>query len=189
MSKNSLTVTDNWTGKSYEVPIEHDTIRATDLRQIKVDPDDFGLMTYDPAYLNTASCKSTITFIDGDKGILHYRGYPIEQLAEKSSYLETAYLIIYGELPDEQELDHWNHRIMRHTYIHEDLAQKSHRPRASPGLTPPIASAARTRSCTHTYEEKHGRPMRLLATCRAASTSTWGAIRRWRVRMRTCSRE
>jgi citrate synthase len=123
MSKNSLTITDNRTGKSYEVPIEHDTIRATDLRQIKVDPDDFGLMTYDPAYLNTASCKSTITFIDGDKGILHYRGYPIEQLAEKSSYLETAYLIIYGELPDKQELDHWNHRIMRHTYIHEDLAQ------------------------------------------------------------------
>ena len=122
MSKNSLTITDNRTGKSYEVPIEHDTIRATDLRQIKVDSDDFGLMTYDPAYLNTASCESTITFIDGDKGILHYRGYPIEQLAEKSSYLETAYLLIYGELPGKQELDTWNHRIMRHTYIHEDLA-------------------------------------------------------------------
>lgn len=123
MSKNSLTITDNRTGRSYEVPIEHDTIRATDLRQIKVEPDDFGLMTYDPAYLNTASCKSTITFIDGDKGILHYRGYPIEQLAEKSSYLEVAYLLIHGELPGKQELDYWNHRIMRHTYIHEDLAQ------------------------------------------------------------------
>ena len=123
MSKNSLTITDNRTGKSYEVPIEHDTIRATDLRQIKVESDDFGLMTYDPAYLNTASCKSTITFIDGDKGILHYRGYPIEQLAERSSYLEVAYLLIHGELPGKQELDYWNHRIMRHTYIHEDLAQ------------------------------------------------------------------
>src|SRR5262245_51415966 len=123
MSKNSLTITDNRTGKSYEVPIENETIRATDLRQIKVDPDDFGLMTYDPAYLNTASCKSTITFIDGDKGILHYRGYPIEQLAERSSYLETAYLIIYGELPEKDELEYWDNRIMRHTYIHEDLAQ------------------------------------------------------------------
>src|SRR5262245_35393438 len=109
MSKNSLTITDNRTGKSYEVPIENETIRATDLRQIKVDPDDFGLMTYDPAYLNTASCKSTITFIDGDKGILRYRGYPIEQLAEKSSYLETAYLILYGELPGKEDLDHWHH--------------------------------------------------------------------------------
>lgn len=123
MSKNSLTITDNRTGKHYEVPIEHDTIKAIDLRQIKVDADDFGLMTYDPAYLNTASCESTITFIDGEKGILHYRGYPIEQLAEQSTYLETAYLIIHGHLPDKAELDYWNNRIMRHTYIHEDLAQ------------------------------------------------------------------
>ena len=99
MSKDTLTITDNRTGKSYEIPIEYDTIRALDLRQIKVEPDDFGLMAYDPAYLNTASCKSQITYIDGDKGILRYRGYPIEQLAEQSSFLEVAYLLIYGELP------------------------------------------------------------------------------------------
>jgi citrate synthase len=123
MSKDTLTITDNRTGKTYEIPITDETIRAIDLRQIRVQPDDFGLMTYDPAYLNTASCKSTITFIDGDKGILHYRGYPIEQLAEQSSYLEVAYLLIHGVLPDQAELDEWNRRIMRHTYIHEDLAQ------------------------------------------------------------------
>ena len=96
---DSLTVTDNRTGKSYEIPIEDETIRATALRKIKVNDDDFGLMTYDPAYMATASCRSAITFIDGDKGILEYRGYPIEQLAEKSNYLEVAYLLINGELP------------------------------------------------------------------------------------------
>lgn len=122
MSKDTLTITDNRTGKSYEIPIENDTIRAIDLRQIKLHPDDFGMMSYDPAYLNTASCKSTITYIDGDKGILHYRGYPIEQLAQHSNYLETAYLILFGELPNQKELDYWTNRIMRHTYIHEDLA-------------------------------------------------------------------
>ncbi len=99
MSTNTLTIVDNRTGKSYEVPIEHDTIPAIALRQIKVNPDDFGLMTYDPGYGNTASCKSSITYIDGDKGILLYRGYPIEQLAEQSNFLEVAYLLIYGELP------------------------------------------------------------------------------------------
>ena len=123
MSKDTLTITDNRTGKSYEIPIEYDTIRALDLRQIKVEPDDFGLMAYDPAYLNTASCKSQITYIDGDKGILRYRGYPIEQLAEQSSFLEVAYLLIYGELPTKAELDYWKTRIMRHTYIHENLAE------------------------------------------------------------------
>jgi len=122
MSKNTLTVTDNRTGKTYEIPIEHDTIPAMALRQIKVNPDDFGMMTYDPAYMNTASCKSKITYIDGDKGILEYRGYPIEQLAERSSYLEVAYLVIYGELPTKDQLDYWNNRVMRHTYIHENLA-------------------------------------------------------------------
>jgi citrate synthase len=121
MSKNTLTITDNRTGKSYEVPIENETIKAIDLRQIRVNKDDFGLMTYDPAYMNTASCKSNITYIDGDKGILRYRGYPIEQLAEKSSYLEVAYLLIYGELPDKDELEYWTNRIMRHTFIHESL--------------------------------------------------------------------
>lgn len=123
MSKDTLSITDNRNGKTYEIPIENDTIRAIDLRQVKINPDDFGMMAYDPAYLNTASCKSTITYIDGDKGILRYRGYPIEQLAEQSSYKEVAYLLIYGELPDEEQLAYWQNRIMRHTYIHENLAQ------------------------------------------------------------------
>src|SRR5687768_13466508 len=104
MSGNSITITDNRTGKQYELPIENGTIKAMDLRQIKTAEDDFGLMTYDPAFMNTASCKSRITFIDGDKGILEYRGYPIEQLAEKSSYLEVAYLLLNGELPTEPQL-------------------------------------------------------------------------------------
>lgn len=121
MPKDTLTVTDNRTGKTYEVPIENNTIRAIDLRQIKVNSDDFGLMTYDPAYSNTAACKSTITYIDGDKGILRYRGYPIEQLAEQSSYLEVAYLLLKGQLPTEKQLDYWEYRIMRHTYIHENM--------------------------------------------------------------------
>src|ERR1700741_3774787 len=99
MAKDTLTITDNRTGRTYEVPVEDETIRASDLRQIKVNDDDFGLMTYDPGYMNTASCKSFITYIDGDKGILEYRGYPIEQIAEHSTFLETAYLVIHGELP------------------------------------------------------------------------------------------
>ncbi|RME74550.1 MAG: citrate synthase [Chloroflexi bacterium] len=123
MSKDTLTITDNRTGKTYEVPIQNGTIRAMDLRQIKVNPDDFGLMSYDPAYKNTASCTSRITFIDGEKGILRYRGYPIEQLAEKSTYLEVAYLLIHGELPTKEQLEYWTNRIMRHTYIHENLAE------------------------------------------------------------------
>src|SRR5262250_2127184 len=98
---DTLTITDNRTGKQYEVPIQNGAIRAMDLRKIKVADDDFGLMTYDPAFMNTASCKSTITFIDGDKGILEYRGYPIEELAVKSSYLEVAYLLLHGVLPTE----------------------------------------------------------------------------------------
>src|SRR5262245_47435329 len=103
MSKESLTITDNRTGKTYEIAIEQGTIKALDLRKIKTGDDDFGLMTYDPAFTNTASCRSKITFIDGDKGILNYRGYPIEQLAERSSYLETAYLILHGELPNREQ--------------------------------------------------------------------------------------
>lgn len=123
MSKDTLTITDNRTGKTYEIPIEHETIYATDLRKIKVNPDDFGLMAYDPAYMNTAACKSRITYIDGDKGILHYRGYPIEQLAEQSTYLEVAYLILNGELPTKEQLAYWENRILRHTFIHENLTQ------------------------------------------------------------------
>src|SRR6201997_4086830 len=119
VSRDTLTVTDNRTGKSYEVPIKNGAIRAMDLRQIKVDPSDFGMMSYDPAYNNTASCISRITYIDGDKGILRYRGYPIEELAEKSTYLETAYLLLHGELPTETQLKDWTWHISHHTFIHE----------------------------------------------------------------------
>ena len=121
MSANKLTITDNRTGKQYELPIENGTIKAMDLRQIKTSDDDFGLMTYDPAFMNTASCKSQITFIDGDKGILEYRGYPIEQLAEKSTYLEVAYLLLHGELPDEKQLVEWTRNITHHTFINENI--------------------------------------------------------------------
>ncbi len=121
MSKNTLTITDNRTGKSYELPIADGTIRTSDLRQIKVGPDDFGLMGYDPAYLNTASCRSALTFIDGDKGILRYRGYPIEQLAEQSSYLECTYLLLHGELPSEQQLHEFIEQVTLHTFVHENV--------------------------------------------------------------------
>jgi citrate synthase len=121
MSRESLTITDNRTGKSYELPITNDTIRALDLRQIKVKPDDFGMMAYDPAFTNTALCHSKITFIDGDKGILQYRGYPIEELAERSTYLETAYLLLNGELPTKAQLDDWTYHVTQHTFIHESI--------------------------------------------------------------------
>jgi len=121
MAKDTLTITDNRTGKQYEIPIEHGAIRAMDLRQIQVAAADFGLMTYDPAFTNTASCKSRITYIDGDKGILRYRGYPIEELAEKSDYLETAYLIVKGELPNRQHFDMWKRNITLHTMVHENV--------------------------------------------------------------------
>jgi citrate synthase len=117
----TLTITDNRTGRTYEVPIDDGTIRAPALRDIKVEDDDFGLMTYDPAYMNTASCRSAITYIDGDKGILEYRGYPIEQLAEQSSYLEVAYLLVHGELPTQAQLDEWTHEITIHTFVHENV--------------------------------------------------------------------
>jgi citrate synthase len=121
MPENSLTVTDNRTGKSYTLPIDHGTIRAMDLRQIKTDPQDFGLLTYDPAFMNTSSCRSTITYIDGDAGILLYRGYPIEQLAEHSTYLETAYLLYRGELPSSAKLKMWVEGVTNHTIIHENI--------------------------------------------------------------------
>ena len=121
MSSDTLTVIDNRTGKQYEIPIEDGTIRAGELRKIKVSDDDFGLMSYDPAFMNTASCKSSITFIDGDKGILRYRGYPIEQLAEQGTYLETAYLLLHGELPTQSQLDDWTWNITHHTFIHENI--------------------------------------------------------------------
>jgi len=123
MAKDSLTITDNRTGKTYEIPVQDGTIKAMDLRQIKATPDDFGLMTYDPGFMNTASCKSRITFIDGDKGILNYRGYPIEQLAEQSSYLETAYLLLHGELPTKTEYEAWAEDITHHTFVHENVKE------------------------------------------------------------------
>jgi len=119
MPQNTVTITDNRTGQTYTLPIENGTIRAMDLRKIKADPDDFGLMTYDPAFMNTASCKSAITYIDGDKGILRYRGYPIETLAEHCTFLEVAYLILFGELPTESQLKDWVHEITHHTMLHE----------------------------------------------------------------------
>ena len=119
MAKDALSIKDLRTEATYEIPIQDGTIRAMDLRQIKTGPDDFGLMTYDPAFMNTASCRSAITFIDGDKGILRYRGYPIEQLAEKCNFLEVAYLILFGELPTEPQLKEWVADITHHTMLHE----------------------------------------------------------------------
>jgi len=119
MPQDTLTITDNRTGQSYTVPVENGAIRAMDLRKIKDGPDDFGLMTYDPAFMNTASCRSAITYIDGDKGILRYRGYPIDVLAEKSTYLEVAYLLLFGELPTASELKNWVFEITHHTMLHE----------------------------------------------------------------------
>ena len=121
MPKDTLTVTDNRTGRTYELPIHEGAIRANDLRQIKAGPDDFGLMSYDPAFLNTAACRSAVTLIDGDRGILRYRGYPIEQLAEKSTFLETAYLLLHGELPTKPQLEEWRFHITHHTIIHENI--------------------------------------------------------------------
>jgi len=121
MPNETLTITDNRTGKTYTLPIYKDAIRAIDLRQIKTSPGDFGLLSYDPAFLNTASCQSAITYLDGDRGILRYRGYPIEQLAEQCSFLEVAYLLLNGELPGPDELDEWTGEVTRHTMIHENL--------------------------------------------------------------------
>jgi citrate synthase len=128
MAKDSLSITDNRTGKSYELPIRYGTfpeygasISALELRQIKASPEDFGLLTYDPGYTNTCSCRSAITFVDGERGILLYRGIPIEQLAERSNYLETAYLILNGELPTRSQLEQWEHDVTHHTIVHENI--------------------------------------------------------------------
>ena len=118
---DTLSITDNRTGKTYEVEITDETIRAMDLRQIKVNEDDFGMMSYDPAYTNTASCRSAITYIDGEAGILQHRGYTIEDLCAKSSYLEVAYLLVFGELPTEQQLERWRYDVTHHTFVHEDM--------------------------------------------------------------------
>jgi citrate synthase len=121
MENDTLTITDNRTNKTYTIPIANGAIRALDLRQIKSGPDDFGLMTYDPAFMNTASCHSAITYLDGDAGILRYRGYPIEQLAEHCTFLEVAFLLLNGELPTQEELEKWNQQVMQRTMIHENV--------------------------------------------------------------------
>ena len=121
MPSDDLTVTDNRTGKTYTIPIKDGAVRAIDLRQMKVDEEDFGLLSYDPSFNNTASCRSAITFIDGDRGILQYRGYPIEELAERSTYLEVAYLLLNGELPSSTQMQDWTECITNHTLIHENI--------------------------------------------------------------------
>jgi len=121
MDQDTLTIIDNRTNQSYTIPIYRGTVRAMDLRQVKTGPQDFGLMTYDPAFMNTASCTSSITYLDGEKGILRYRGYPIEQLAEHCTFLEVAYLLLEGQLPTADELQEWNAEVMRHAMIHENL--------------------------------------------------------------------
>jgi citrate synthase len=128
MAKDSLTITDNRTGKTYELPIQYGTfptygasIRGADLRNVKISDDDFGMMSYDPAFINSASCKSAITFIDGERGILRYRGYPIEQLAEQSNYMEVAYLLVHGELPTKAQYDEWVYHIIHHSMVHEHM--------------------------------------------------------------------
>ena len=118
---DTLTVTDNRTGRTYELEISDGTIRTMDLRQIKASDDDFGLMGYDPAFTNTASCRSAITYIDGENGVLEHRGIPIEQLCEHSTYLEVAYLLIFGELPTQPQLDRWIYDVTHHTFAHEDI--------------------------------------------------------------------
>jgi len=120
-TSDTLTVTDNRTGKTYELPIVDGTVKGLDLRQIKLSDDDFGLMSYDPGYANVASCRSAVTYLDGEKGILQYRGYPIEQLAERSTYLEVAYLLIHGDLPTKAQLEEWTHEVTIHTFVHENV--------------------------------------------------------------------
>jgi citrate synthase len=119
--ENSLTVTDNRTGRTYELPIKDGAIPAMALRDIKVEEDDFGLLSYDPAFMNTASCRSAITFIDGEQGILRYRGYPIQELAEQASFLEVAWLLVEGDLPDEAQLAEWTDQINHHTFVKENI--------------------------------------------------------------------
>jgi citrate synthase len=121
--EGTLSVTDDRTGKTYRIPIQDGSIRAVDLRQIKTSDDDFGLLSYDPSFMNTASCRSSVTYLDGEGGILRYRGYPIEELAEHASFLEVAYLLVDGELPDKAQVEDWTHLITHHTFIHENIKQ------------------------------------------------------------------
>jgi citrate synthase len=168
--QGKLTVTDSRTGATYELPITDGTVRAMDLRQIKTGPEDFGLMAYDPAYMNTASCRSAITYIDGDAGILQHRGYPIEQLCEHSSYLEVAYLVIHGALPTEAQLAQWTHDITIHTFVHENVKDfmQGFRYDANPmGMLVASVGALSTfypdANRIHDYEVRHTQIIRLLA--------------------------
>ena len=122
-SQDTLSVTDNRTGEQFEIEIKNGTVKAMDFRQMKVNEDDFGLMTYDPAFTNTANCRSEITYIDGEAGVLQHRGYPIEQLCEKATYLEVAYLLVNGDLPTKDELDKWTHDVTIHTFVHENIKE------------------------------------------------------------------
>lgn len=170
VSNDSLTITDNRTGQTYELAITDNTIRANDLRQIKVNGDDFGLMTYDPSFMSTAACRSSITFIDGERGVLRYRGYPIEQLAEKSTFLEIAYLLNEGALPDQQQLDSWTDEIKSHTYVHTNITKflEGFRYDAHPmGMMLGAVSALSTfypdAKNIHDRENRHLQRVRLLA--------------------------
>ena len=125
MASDTITIIDNRTGRKYDIPVHEGAINATDLRQIKVSEEDFGLGSYDPGFMNTAACQSKITYIDGDRGILRYRGYPIEELADKSTYLETAYLVLHGELPTKAQLDDWTYNITHHSILHENIKNSS----------------------------------------------------------------
>ena len=189
---DTLTVTDNRTGKTYELSITDGAIKATDLKKIKTaDPDDAGLLTYDPACMNTAACRSEITYIDGDKGVLLYRGYPIEQLAEHSTYLETAYLILNGELPSKAALQEWTHQVTMHTMVHENIKKfmegftydahpdgsvhqhRRARCRRSTGTASRYStpSGARCRSCDSSRRRRPSRPSHI-GTALVAPTST-----------------
>jgi citrate synthase len=167
MARETLSVTDNRTGKQYELPISHGAIQAAELRQIRTSPDDFGLMSYDPAFSNTASCESRITFIDGERGILRYRGYPIEQLAEKCCYLEVAYLLLNGELPSRSQRDEWSARIARHTMLHENtkkLMEAFHHDAHPMGML--VSTVAALSTFYPDAKEIHDPESRQLQTCR-----------------------
>ena len=149
---DTLTITDNRTGKSYELDITHDTIRAMDLRQIKVQDEDFGMMTYDPGYTNTSSTISRVTYIDGGRGILEYRGYPIENLAENCTFMEVAYLLIFGELPDADQLESWQESIKQHTVVHENIKEQM--------------AVLPLRCASHGHAHQHGRrALNVLSRC------------------------
>jgi citrate synthase len=167
MARETLSVTDNRTGKQYELPISRGAIPAADLRQIRTSADDFGLMSYDPAFSNTASCESRITFIDGERGILRYRGYPIEQLAEKCCYLEVAYLLLHGELPSRSQLEGWSARIARHTMLHENtkkLMEGFHHDAHPMGML--VSTVAALSTFYPDAKEIHDAESRRLQTCR-----------------------